>query len=135
MAIQSLTGSVANGSILLIDDDTDVRTVIGRGLQRHGFRVTAFGDPVHALSEFIPKHYDMIILDVRMPGMTGFQLAKKIWIKDPNARICFFSAFDIYEKEAKVMFKDLKSVLFIKKPISPNELAMQITEALHDGKM
>lgn len=130
-----MTDSDANRNILLVDDDADVRTVIGRGLQKHGFRVTAFGDPAHALSEFRPKHFGMIILDVRMPGMTGFQLAQKVWLKDPDARICFFSAFDIYEKEAKVMFKDLKSVFFIKKPISPNDLARQITETLQAGKM
>jgi DNA-binding response OmpR family regulator len=129
-----LTAVDTKGNILLVDDDADVRTVIGRSLQRNGFRITALGDPMHALSEFKPRHFDMIILDVRMPGMTGFQLAKKIWLKDPDARIYFFSAFDIYEKEAKVIFKDLKSVFFIKKPISPNDLARQITETLQDGK-
>jgi YesN/AraC family two-component response regulator len=42
-----------------------------------------------------------------MPGMTCFQLAKQIWALDPDAKIAFFSAFEIYEKEAKMVLKDL----------------------------
>jgi phosphoserine phosphatase RsbU/P len=116
--------------ILLVDDDQDVTEVMTGGLQRYGLQVTAYSDPEHALSQYKSKQYDMILLDVRMPGMTGFELAKRIWAKDADAKVGFFSAFEIYEKEAKVMFKDLKSVLFIKKPILPSELARQIAEHL-----
>jgi CheY-like chemotaxis protein len=115
---------------LLVDDDQDVTEVMTGSLQRHGVKVTAFNDPENALSQYKAKHYDMILLDVRMPGMTGFQLAKQIWALDPDAKIGFFSAFEIYEKEAKKVFKELKSVLFIKKPIMPSELARQISEHL-----
>jgi DNA-binding response OmpR family regulator len=119
-----------NAKILLIDDDRDVTKVMTGGLQRYGLQVTAYSDPEHALSQYEVKHYDMILLDIRMPGMTGIQLAKKIWSVDPDAKVGFFSAFEIYEKEAKIMVKDLKSVLFIKKPILPSELAKMITAQL-----
>jgi DNA-binding response OmpR family regulator len=100
------------------------------GLERNGFSVTTFDDPDKALSQFEAKRYDKIVLDLRMPGMTGVQLAKQIWAKDPKARICFFSAFDMYEKEAKAEFKDLNGVFFIEKPITPRELAKRIAENL-----
>ena len=116
--------------VLLVDDDQDVTLTITAGLQNHDFVVTAFNDPKYALSQYKPKHYDMILLDVRMPGITGFEVAKRIWAIDPDAKIAFFSAFEIYEKEARVMFKDLKTVQFIKKPITPSELARRIIENL-----
>jgi CheY-like chemotaxis protein len=119
--------------VLLVDDDRDVTEVMTGGLQRYGLQVTAYSDPEHALSQYKAKHYDMILLDVRMPGMTGFELARQIWALDPDAKIAFFSAFEIYEKEAKMMLRDLKSVLFIKKPILPSELAKMIEMNLQPG--
>jgi DNA-binding response OmpR family regulator len=119
---------VTKESILLIEDYTDVKNTLVRDLQRHGFDVTAFDDPKQALSQFKPNYYNIILLDVKTPGMTGFGVAKKIWALEPDAKICFFSAFEIYEREAKLMFKDLKSVRFIKKPILPNDLARFIAE-------
>lgn len=83
-------------SVLLVDDDADICETIQSGLERHGFRVTTFNDPTEALSRYAPKLYDKVVLDVKMPGITGFHLAKKIWAIDPEAKICFFSAFDIY---------------------------------------
>ena len=61
-----------------------------------------------------------------MPAMTGFELAKKIWMQDPKARICFLSAFEIYEHEAKKVFDNFKSHCFIKKPLTPKELVLHI---------
>ena len=53
-----------------------------------------------------------------MPKMSGFELAREIWRKDPEARICFFSAYETYEKEAKALFPGLRSTCFLKKPMS-----------------
>lgn len=65
-----------------------------------------------------------------MPGMMGFEVARKIWAQDSNARICFFSAFEIYENEAKKVFVDLKTHCLIKKPIATSELAKHIENHL-----
>jgi DNA-binding response OmpR family regulator len=96
------------------------------GLRKFGFEADTFNDPRIALSQFKPNFYSAIILDVRMPGMTGFELARKIWAKDAKARICFFSAFEIYENEAKKTFVDFQTHCFIKKPVLPSELAKHI---------
>jgi DNA-binding response OmpR family regulator len=120
--------AASEASILLIDDDRDVCRIMRHGLERYGFNVTTFDDPQEALLQFEAKRYDKIVLDVRMPGIEGFHLAKKIWLMDPEAKIYFFSAFDMYESEAKVLFKDLKTSFFIKKPIAPTDLARCITE-------
>lgn len=104
------------------------------GLRKFGFEVDAFNDPLEALSHFKPNYYDAIILDVRMPGMSGFDLAKKIWAHDDKARLCFLSAFEIYEHEAKYVFESFKSHCFIKKPVAPSELAKHIQAHLLPAK-
>lgn len=96
------------------------------GLQKMGFEVDAFNNPTEALAQFKPNHYDHIVLDVKMPRMTGFELAKEIWTKDPDAKVCFFTAFDIYENEAQIAFKHFKTQCFIKKPVTPSALAEHI---------
>ncbi len=120
------------GNILLVDDDEDITLTMKMGLQRHGFEVEAFNDPTQALLQFKPESYDAIVLDVKMPKMTGFELARKIWVKDPAAKVCFFSAFDIYENEAKIVFKHFNTKCFIKKPVAPSVLAKHISQHLHN---
>lgn len=78
------------------------------GLHKYDLNVIVFNDPEQALSQYKAKHYDMILLDVRMADSNCFELAKKIWSIDPDARIGFFSTSDIYENEVKKVFKDLK---------------------------
>jgi DNA-binding response OmpR family regulator len=94
-----------------------------RGLEREGFQVDAFNDPYDALASYKSKTYEFHVLDVRMPGMSGFALARKIWEQDPTAQVCFLSAFEIYENEARMVFKDFNTQCFVKKPITPTTLS------------
>lgn len=112
--------------VLLVDDEEDITTLMKKGLEIHGFNVETFNDPKQALSQFKPKYYDAIVLDVRMNGMNGFELAKQIWAKDENARICFLSAFEIHKNEAKKVFTNFKTHCFIRKPVTPADLALHI---------
>lgn len=116
----------SKGKVLLVDDERDITTVMKAGLEKEDFAVDAFNDPLIALSQFKPDYYDAIVLDVRMPGMSGFDLAKEIWAKDPDARVCFLSAFEIYSSEAKKVFANFKTHCFIKKPVTPSKLADHI---------
>jgi two-component system catabolic regulation response regulator CreB/two-component system response regulator ChvI len=125
-----MTNHAFKGKILIVDDAVDTLITISQGLRRHGFEVSLFSNPVDALSQFRPDHYDLAVLDVRMQRMNGFELAKKIWAKDQKIRVCFFSAFEVYEKEAQVMFEGVKTVSFVSKPISPSDLAVHINEML-----
>jgi DNA-binding response OmpR family regulator len=117
---------VTKNSLLLVDDEPSLTALFKRGLEMHGFKVDAFNDPLKALSRYRPNYYDTIILDVRMPNMTGFGLAKEIWSKDPDARICFLSAFEIYEHESRSVFTNFRTHCFIKKPITPSALVEHI---------
>lgn len=61
-----------------------------------------------------------------MPEKTGFDLARDIWQLDEKAQVCFLSAFEIYEDEAKKIFKSLKTHCFVKKPILPSALIAHV---------
>ena len=112
--------------IFIVDDEKDITSILKLGLETLGFEVDAFNDPAQAFSQYKAKHYDLIILDIRMPTIDGFKLAKQIWANDEKARICFFSAFEIHEHEARRVFRDFKSYCFIKKPVTPMSLAQHI---------
>ena len=111
---------------MVVDDDQDITTVLKTGLEDDGYQVDTFNDPAKAIAQFKPNYYSQIILDVRMPNINGLSLAKLIWEKDDKARICFLSAFEIYEAEARKVFRDFKTYCFIKKPIMPIALSKHI---------
>ena len=124
-------GTPQTSKILLVDDERDITTVFKAGLERTGaFSVDVFDDPNEAAATFKPNHYHAIVLDIRMPGMSGFQLARALWEKDQSARICFLSAFEIYQQEAEKVFRDFGQHCFITKPISVSALAQHLEEHL-----
>ena len=92
------------------------------GLEMEGSYVDAYNSPQAAIENFKSDFYDQIVLDIRMPGMNGFDLARQIWVQDPKAQICFLSAFEIYSDEADKVFKGLNTRCFVKKPITANDL-------------
>jgi DNA-binding response OmpR family regulator len=122
--------SAPKAKILLVDDEHDITSVLKKSLEMHGYSVDAFNEPERALADFKPSFYDALLLDIRMPGMSGFELARALWQKDPNAQICFMTAFEIYQVEAKKVFKDFKTHCFITKPMSPKSLVEHIEKHL-----
>jgi DNA-binding response OmpR family regulator len=113
--------------ILLVDDDPDVVEVLRRGLKVKGLQVDAYTSPQEALQSFKPEAYDLAILDIRMPAMTGFQLYREMKKVDTAIAVCFLSAFEIQPDEFKSVFPSMDSVkTIIKKPISINGLLKQI---------
>jgi len=113
---------------MLIDDEQDIGRVLQIGLEKAGYVVDTFNDPKIALENFKPSYYDRIITDIRMPNMNGFELARKIWAIDPNADICFLTAFEIHESEAKKVFSSHKNHCFVTKPVTTSQLLKHIQE-------
>ena len=95
-----------------------------------GYSVDTFNDSQRALSQYSQGRYDIILLDIRMPSMNGFDLARAIWQRDPHAKICLMTAFEIYEDEARKVFKDLNNYCFLKKPMTPKALVEHIEKHL-----
>ena len=117
--------------MLLVDDDPDVVEVLRRELKVKGLQVDAYTSPQEALQSFKPDVYDLAILDIRMPAMTGFQLYREMKKVDSAIAVCFLSAFEIQPNEFRSVFPSMDGVkIIIKKPISLNELLKQITPFL-----
>jgi DNA-binding response OmpR family regulator len=97
-------------------------------LQNAGFIVHTHQDPIFALSEFKPGHYDLVILDIKMPKMDGFELYEKIKEKDDKVKICFITADQSYDKvrEEEERYCKLDAERFLKKPISNVERVKRI---------
>ncbi|KFI21118.1 response regulator [Nitrosococcus oceani] len=116
--------------ILVVDDETDITTSIQNGLQRKGFEVDIYNDPTDALSNFKPDIYDLLLIDIRMPKMNGFELYREVKKKSNNVRICFFTAFEVYYDEFRKMFPNLEVKCFIRKPITISDLVTHINSEL-----
>jgi two-component system response regulator ChvI len=120
-----------NSRILVVDDEPDLTQVSTMALEYHGFKVDSFTDPQEALSKYKPGLYDLVILDIKMPKMDGFELYHEIKKKDNNANVCFLTASELYYEEfRKKEYYALNRNLFIRKPIENEELVKQITKMI-----
>ena len=117
--------------ILVVDDESDITTSIKNGLTRNGFEVTTFNDPTAALASYNVGTYDLLLLDIRMAKMNGFELYRELKKKgDDTAKVCFFTAFEVYYDEFKKIFPNLQVKCFIRKPVTITELISHINAEL-----
>jgi DNA-binding response OmpR family regulator len=92
-------------------------------LEDAGYECISYTDPVKALQEFRPNYYDLIILDIIMPVLNGFDLCKKIIELDRTVRIIFITAAkEYYEQFRTQCFPELGKINYIQKPVSNDEL-------------
>lgn len=118
--------------ILIVDDDKDITLTFKTGLEEHGFEVDFYNNPITALSEYIPGRYDIMLVDIRMPLMNGFELYKEIRALDPKLKVCFITAFDINYEDFKAAFPTLALRHFIKKPIEIERLADELKSKIQE---
>ncbi|MFL6331343.1 MAG: response regulator [Nitrososphaeraceae archaeon] len=109
-----------NRSILVVDDKNDILSVIQRWLLMHGFKLCAFTDIFSALDHFNSnsEDHDIVISDIRMPGMNGYEFVKQVKKINPQVKIILMSAFEIKDNELSNFLPNLKVDAFIKKPFS-----------------
>src|ERR671919_1662740 len=115
--------------ILVVDDEADLTMLCSLALEYYGFKVDTFNDPQKALSNYKPGYYDLVILDIKMPKMDGFQLYDEIKKKDHKAKVCFLTASELYYEEfRKKEYCALDRNLFIRKPIYNEELLRGVSK-------
>ena len=115
-------------TILLLDDELDVVTPLSQLLKKHGFHLFAFTNPLLALEHFRlnSKEYGLVISDLRMPGMNGYEFTKKVKEIKPEVKVFFMTAFEINDIEFRNVLPSVVIDEFIQKPISANDLATGI---------
>jgi len=114
--------------ILFADDDLKYSLVIKRFLEREGYDVTYTGNGVKALEQFPVVKPDLVLLDINMPGLNGFEVAEKIRETDRHTLIFFLS--DRSDKSDRLKGFSLKGNDYLAKPFYPEELLARIKERL-----
>ena len=125
--------------LLLVDNEPDVTYAIRTVLEDNGFEVDSFNDPVLVCDTYKSNYYDLVILDIKMPKMDGFQLYDCIRQKDEKTKICFLTASELfYEslRQARNLIGDvLGEQYFIQKPIKTDELIRRLTDLINSPQV
>ena len=121
--------------LLLVDNEPDVTYAIRTVLEDNGFEVDSFNDPVLVCDTYKSNYYDLVILDIKMPKMDGFQLYDCIRQKDEKTKICFLTASELFYESLRQARNLLGDVLgeqyFIQKPIKTDELIRRLTDLIN----
>lgn len=117
--------------ILIVDDDSDITLAFKKGLENDGFNVDVFNDPQEALSNFEASKYDLLLLDIRMPKMNGFELYKEMDKIDNHVKVCFITAFEVYYEALREVFPSMEVECFIRKPVEIGNLVKRIKNELN----
>ena len=122
--------------LLIVDDDPDIVQVLKLGLLKERFLVNAFTDPEEALQSFKSnaESYCLVVSDVRMPALSGIQLAKKVKEINPNVKVVLMTAFEVRDNEFSKVFPSTYVDGFIQKPISIRDLTNKILSLIAETK-
>jgi CheY-like chemotaxis protein len=124
--------------ILIVDDDEDVTITFKAGIEDSSnntdtnkrIEVYTSNNPVVALSEFKPNFYDLLLVDINMPHMNGFELCEKILTIDINVKVCFMSCVEINREALREIHPALSLGCFIRKPVTIDYLIKRIMSEL-----
>jgi DNA-binding response OmpR family regulator len=119
--------------IFIVDDDTDILTTFKIGIEyttNKRIAVDTYNDPRTALLDFQPNYYDLLLVDINMPYIDGFQLSERILAIDINVKICFISAGEINRDALREIHPSISLGCFIKKPVTIDYLIDRIMQEL-----
>ena len=121
--------SPAPATVFVIDDDSDVRASIQRLLKTVGLRGEAFASAQDFLQRNMPEGPSCLILDIRLPGMSGLEVQRKLIDAGLSIPIIFISAHADVDMAVRAM--KFGAVEFLTKPFRPQELVDAVQQALH----
>ena len=122
--------------ILIVDDDADVTMTFKVGIEdinndaNKRIEVYTSNNPVVALSEFKPNFYDLLLVDINLPHMNGFELCEKILAIDINVKVCFMSSGEINREALREIYPAISLGCFIRKPVTIDYLVRRIRSEL-----
>ena len=121
-----------NNKILIVDDEMDIALAFKIGLEDHGYIVDVFNDAQVALNNFRKGKYDLLLLDIKMPNLTGIEFYLKMKEIDDKVKVCFITASETYyyEKLINEIFNLLCTRSIFRKPIKLKELINALNKEL-----
>ena len=122
--------------LLVVDDDSDILQVLKMGLLKNRFLVNAFTNPEEALQSFKSnaESYCLLLSDMRMPRLSGMQLARKVKDVNPNVKVILMTAFEIRDEEFSKVFPSTSVDGFVQKPIGIKDLTDKILSLIGESK-
>jgi two-component system cell cycle sensor histidine kinase/response regulator CckA len=122
--------------LLVVDDASDIVQVLKTGLQKNGFLVNTFNNPEEAIQSFKSnsKDYCLVLSDIRMPALSGIQLARKVKEINPNVKVVLMTSFEIKDNEFSKVFPSLHVDGFVQKPIVISNLTNKILNIIGETK-
>ena len=127
------TNSPKRQNIMIVDDEDDINLLFAMVLCSEGYNVDAFTDPVAAIMKFERGSYDLLIIDILLPKMDGFELYERIKRLDKNVKVCFLTAGEInYDqfKKAASFPEIITEDCFIKIPVENKTLVRKVKNIL-----
>ena len=122
-----------NKRILIVDDEPDLTLSLKMTLEENGLKVNSFTDPLSALENYKEEAgmYDLLILDMKMPQMNGFELYRQIRKIDDKVKVCFLTAGEMdYEQFGKELIPALENNCYIQKPIENETLIKRLNRIM-----
>jgi two-component system, OmpR family, response regulator ChvI len=119
--------------VMIVDDELDLSLLLKTLLEENNFRVDWYTDPVLALNKFKRNFYDLLLLDIKMPKMNGFELYRELKKIEKRVKVCFLTALtELYEYDK---FKEEVSPkederYFIPKPIENEDLIKRVNSII-----
>src|SRR3712207_6247140 len=122
--------------LLVVDDDPDIVQVFKLGLHNYGFLVDAFTNSEQALHRFRSnaKSYCLVVSDIRMPSISGIQLARKVKEANPDVKVLLLTGFEIRDNEFSKVFPSMHVDGFVQKPVGIRELTDKILRLIGETK-
>ncbi|MCK5679996.1 response regulator [bacterium] len=111
-------------NIMVVDDDPSITLQISAVLKKHDFACTVFNDPVLAMQDFLKNPYHLLITDISMPYIDGFELIKRLHLKRPSCYFIVVTSLNTLEVVSRSQ-RCGATYIFLK-PVKPNELAKAI---------
>ena len=120
---------------MVVDDERDILSIVKRGLEsKNRFQVETFIDAesaLESLKENSGDYYDLVLTDIRMPKINGFELYRRIKESNPNMKIVFITAFEINKDEFSKVIPSVDVIDFISKPVSMATLITKLNSILN----
>ncbi len=116
---------MSNKRILIIDNDPNTNNLFKLFLEHDGYKVNAYTDPLDALYAFRKNIFDLVLLDLKMPKMSGMLLYQKLRNIDPNLLFCFITADKEYILHIKTNIPEIDKIV-IYKPIFLSDLRSKV---------
>ena len=114
------TAVISPKKVMIIDDEPDIVTIMELALKNNGYSVRGFTDSKEAVKEFMnnSEEYALVISDIKMPIMGGFELARKIKETNPTIPLVFMTAFEISKSEFSALFPSMPVSDLVTKPFT-----------------